>query len=444
MRSFKVVSCFVLALACCLAAHADVYSVDFTQQGGNTACNVRRTAPDSSKVQLLIPSPPSQLSLEAVFQGADGKEHRVRFADMPPKAEFAVTDVAASAKVQVKGKAAAADVTCTGDFTPNSSPAPTPQEPSTKPVPLPTDKDTEALIYLQSVEGSAELKRVKKLFPAKTVFLLHLPSGVAGAPFPQSESEDSFLQVLVVIPVTTQKAWPTLGLTLVTCPDRTTFRIFGSTDVFNGAQAQKQALDLSQQSAPQWAILPAGSRFRCGSGELVYHLQPPPDFTAPADTHLKLRPVYTLATTFVYGYDYGTETTFEVRSGKVAGFRDRAGSGLWIGFTWFPGGLDLEKLHGINYYFNPFLVFDPKTPAENFKVGTMFTWRGGVSLAVGASFRKITILKDLNEGDAFTGNGDIPTRKKWARHPSLFVGLALDSNAYETVKGFFGKDTTGK
>src|SRR5258708_5956797 len=110
MRSFRVVMSFVLASITGMAVPAQVYFLNVTQQGGATVCNLNRSASDPARVKLSIQSSPSlpQIALETVFQGADGNEHRIGFADR--KAEFAVTDVAVNAKVQVVGKVGNADV----------------------------------------------------------------------------------------------------------------------------------------------------------------------------------------------------------------------------------------------------------------------------------------------------------------------------------------------
>src|SRR5260370_553169 len=74
---------------------------------------------------------------------------------------------------------------------------------------------------------------------------------------------------------------------------------------------------------------------------------------------------------------------------------------------------------------------------EGCVVGTTLPWRGGLLIALGTSFHKRTVLKGSAVGDAFSGPGDIPTRKVWSGSPGFYVGAAMDSNVFSTLKGLW-------
>jgi hypothetical protein len=290
---------------------------------------------------------------------------------------------------------------------------------------------TAALVWWNSDQGRKALAQFEgergHRFPKLTVFLVHLPTGTAASPFPESVSEDNYLQVLVI---QRPNSLPYL-LKVDTCKKPLSFRVLGAADDFKD-------LIKPQGEGVGFVLLPAGRPFRCGPEEVVYHPEMANSTKPPADTHLRVRPVYQVATTFTYGFDFAKQDNFSVQSSKIAKTTDYVGPGLRIGFTWFPFGLDPEKMSWRSRLLNPFAVFDPKAPTENFIVGNSFTWRGGLSLAVGAAIHKNTILQGVVVGQEVNADVTVaPTAKQWRDiNPGLFVGVALDNTAYKALKDF--------
>lgn len=305
--------------------------------------------------------------------------------------------------------------------------------PIPSPVIQPNRDDVEAQMWLLGGDGSRALKEFEnnKDYPKTTKFLVHLPSGATASPFPESVSEDTFLQALVV--QCRESAVP-YAVQIVKCAKRVEFRVSGTAADFK-APSERKGLELCKERV----LLPAGQPFRCAADEAAYIIHPSGSIVQAPETTLRIRPVYQLATTFTYGFDFSHETTFSVEDEKIAAAEDKIGPGLRIGFTWYPWGLDPEQPGVLNHFLNPFAVFDPKAPTENFIIGTSITRRGGISLAIGAAFHKRTVLKGKAVGDPFTGDGDVPTRKEWKdmANPGLFVGIAMDSNVFKLLGDFF-------
>jgi hypothetical protein len=407
--------------------------------GDTWTCQLKDQSPEGAGfIFQVLPqgaSATAQFALKAKAKGSGGdvKTFSLQTIDSQKTQGVVIspTDLAAGAKpedVEIAGTIDGQPVNCSP---PSSQPQP---KDSTCGPGIPAD--TCALTWFESPEGKEALRSYQQesekkngLFPKGTVFVVHLPSGAAVTP-PESISEDQYLQVLVIQPVTSLP----YTIKISSCLARSNFRVLGSAEDFKSLFPKAQGASRAQ------LLLPVGGPFRCGPDEVAYHPQPPDDATAVSDTHVRIRPIYQVATTFVYGFDFARQDTFSVESGKIAKTEDKIGPGLRIGFTWFPGGLDPENLTAYNHWFNPFAVFDPAAPTENFIVGTTFTKRGGVSLAIGASVHKITVLRAGVPGDPFTGQGDVPTRKEWNRRGvGLFVGVAMDSNAFKILQEFVKK-----
>jgi hypothetical protein len=428
LRSWKQPVCLVVfAGFCSLSASADELAFVLKKQDGSFVClgTPNRQQPGASLV-VVVPegvTSDTSIALHARFKNSKGETETRDLATTDQRKTFTATvaqaDLFSGATIEVFGLVDTKPVNCT----------PPSQGPS-QGAPPSTANDTEALKFWNSDAGRQAYANVKKGdFPKGTTFLVHLPSGAAASPFPESVSEDTYLQVLVIEP--SDSAPYTLQLT--TCPKRGDFRVLGDLNQFQSAfGGKKEGLTFD--------LLPSGRPFRCGPDEVVYHPQPAGNATAAADTHLRVRPIYQVATTFMYVFDFAKQTTFSVESSKVAKAEDKVGPGLMVGFTWFPFGLDLEDVRPYNHWFNLFGVVDPKNPTESFAVGDSLTWRGGLSLALGASFHKQTVLNGVAVGDNITPPGDVPTRKQWTRRSiGFFVGVALDSNAYKTLTDFLKK-----
>jgi hypothetical protein len=308
----------------------------------------------------------------------------------------------------------------------------------------PTQDDAAAQAWWESEEGKSALEDFKKStqdrFGENVKFLVHLPSGGGASPFivppppPDSVSEDNYLQVLVI--ERCGAAVP-FSLELTKCEKRDDFRIQGSAEDFKKLSAKK-GRELCAEGK-EFVLLAVGTPFRCGPEEALYHIQPAGSSTKGPESKVRVRPIFQLATTFVYGFDFTNETTFSADANrKIVSAEDKIGPGLRVGFTWYPWGLDAENLRWYHHWLNPFAVFDPKAPTENIILGTSITRRGGISLALGAAFHKKTVLKGVAVGDTLAGQGDVPTRKQWKGvDPGLFVGVALDSNAFKKLGEFF-------
>lgn len=259
----------------------------------------------------------------------------------------------------------------------------------------------------------------------RTVLLPHLPSGAAAPRTFESAPETALLQVVVIVPTGAGVA-RSYDVEVKSCPDRDPFRIQGDIATVSGLQAN------------EFALILAGVPFQCGQGTATYSVRPVARGAQAKDGTLRLRPVYRLATTFAYGFDFARTDSFSVENQKVVRTVDEIGPGLRAGFTWFPWGVDFEDMRWYNYFLNPVAVFDPKAPSENFILGTTITPFGGISLLVGASVHKVTRLRGINVGDDFTGDGDIPTIEDWSEDGiGWYVGLALDEHLFGKLKNVF-------
>ncbi|MGH2626319.1 MAG: hypothetical protein ACRDHY_06670 [Anaerolineales bacterium] len=439
-RTVRAVCAFwIFATSFAAAAAADTIEYVVKKQDGTWTCFLKSGPADEGEDFTIRVFPEgallgTQFDLSALGAGST----KIPLTALPPDVMLAVTlqpnALPANTTIQnVEVAGTVQEPQATASSPVNCLKAP----PLTAPLTAPQNgpEETAALEWWNTDDGRKALKQFEDergdRFPRRTVFLVHLPTGAAASPFPESVSEDDYLQVLVI---QRPNSVPYL-LKVATCQKRSSFRVLGAADDFKD-------LIKPQGEGIGFVLLPAGRPFRCGPEEVVYHPERPapekPGTTPPADTHLRVRPVYQVATTFTYGFDFAKQDSFSIQSSKIAKTTDYVGPGLRIGFTWFPSGLDPEKMRWWNRVFNPFAVFDPKAPTENFIVGNSFTWRGGVSLAVGAAIHKNTILQGVVVGQEVDADVTVaPTAKQWRDiNPGLFVGVALDSTAYKALKDF--------
>jgi hypothetical protein len=277
--------------------------------------------------------------------------------------------------------------------------------------------------------GAAALDKLRTnlKYPPNTVFLPHLPSGSAAPNNRESAPETALLQVVVLSPLAGPET--TYEVKINNCPDRVPFRIEGNVSTL-GQQNSERAIEFQ--------VVPVAKPFQCGEGNLAYSVRPVAEGDQAMDATFRLRPVYHLATTFSYGFDFVKDSTFSVESMKVVRSKDNIGTGLRVGFTWFPWGVDFEEMRWYNHWINPALLVDTKAPTENFIIGDAITPSGGLSIIIGAAIHKITELRGINAGDSFTGTGDVPTRKAWSRDGiGWYVGVALDDNVFGKLKNAF-------
>lgn len=271
-------------------------------------------------------------------------------------------------------------------------------------------------------EALDELRVALDMDEQDSRFLLHLPSGLPAAPFPESVAESDELQVVVILP---ENGAVPYEVVVKSCPDTNPFRIEGKIEDVGEFEAA---------ALPDFALYPVGKPFRCGTGNLLYQVKPLEAAGGP-ETELRVRPVYHLATTFAWGFDFTEERSFSVRDEKIVETVDQAGTGLRVGFTWFPWGVDYEEMRWWNYFINPTAVFEPSDPGKSFVVGTTITPKGGVSILVGASIHKVTELDGFEVGDDFTGDGDVPTRTDWSSDGvDWFVGISMDTKVFTALK----------
>lgn len=432
MRSVRAGVSAVAILALAGVARAEVRNYVVADSGGGATCAAKRD-PDG----YLPTVDPGQLTVTVEFPNgttpaATDVVVSVAGANLTPtitgdaaKAVVAAGDYKAGLKVKIDAIFKTKTLHC-GAF--ETSPAPPAAGPAS---------DLEAQRFLSSDKGKAELEKVQGT-AGKSILLPHLPSGRAAFPYPASVVENDKLQAVLVADLTV----PTGAiLNMDSCPDREPFRILGD---FSALAAKKQALEAQGAPPERFAVVALGAAFECGAGKMVYTAaqaapagggQP----VAPPATTLRVRPIYHLAATFIYAFDFQNQSTFSVKDKKVASQDDKVGPSLNVGFTWFPGGVDYEHMKGRNYWLNPFLVFDLKAPKENLASGLALTVSGGLSVAVGVSFHKSTILDGKSVGDAFSGDGTVPTRKVWdSKSVGFFVGVALDSAVFGKVKGLWG------
>ena len=103
------------------------------------------------------------------------------------------------------------------------------------------------------------------------------------------------------------------------------------------------------------------------------------------------------------------------------------------------GGVDYEEMRWYNYFANPFIAVNPKSPTVDAIVGLSLTPTGGISLALGASLHEKIVLSGYSVGDAFAGDGAVPVRSTWSGiKPGFFAGVTIDSNIYSAVKALGG------
>jgi hypothetical protein len=432
MRSVRTVVKVLAILALAGAAHAEVRNYVVADSAGAASCAPKRDPdgylqsvdPGQLTVNVEFPAGTTP-SVTDVVMSAAGVNITPTINGNAAKAVLGGSNYKPGVKVKVDAIFKAKPLPC-GAFETAAAPAAGPAS------------DLEAQRFLTSITGQAELAEVRRA-ATKSILLTHLPSGRVAFPYPASVSESDTLQAVLVADLSV----PTGAILNVdSCPDRDPFRILGD---FSALAAKKQALETTGAPPPRFAVVPIGAAFQCGAGKIVYTAaQATPAIGSgqagpPPATTMRVRPIYHLAATFIYAFDFQNQSTFSVKSQKVAGQIDRVGPTLDVGFTWFPGGVDYEQMKGHNHWLNPFLVFDVKAPQENFASGLGFTVSGGLSVAVGASFHKSTILDGKVVGDAFTGDGTVPTRKVWdSKSIGFFVGVALDSAVFGKVKGLWG------
>jgi hypothetical protein len=277
----------------------------------------------------------------------------------------------------------------------------------------------------------------------RIVFLPHLPSGAKAPSYPTSISEQDIGQVVMVVP-DEEGAGGFAGAvdwSLTRCESIPLYRVYGSIEGLATAQSTAAA----KRRKPRFTLRRIGHTMSCGADALGYTLivtsesgvaGDPMQFTVP------VRPVYHLGATGIFGYDFTNQSTFVVRNGKIDEVKDRVGTGLLVGGTYFVNGVDFGNMRWYNYFANPFVVVSLESPKDRFVVGAALTQRGGISLALGVAFNHVSKLASgFAEDKDFTGEGDIPLDKEW-RH-GFYVGVAVDDKLFASFKKLKAGGTGG-
>jgi hypothetical protein len=292
--------------------------------------------------------------------------------------------------------------------------------------------DALAQAWLQSKPAAVE----DMLLPPRTDALIHLPSGRVAGGSSASLSERHDYQVALVVDLRSPD-W-SASVDVDTCPTREPFRILGNLKEIVG--------QLQGDEGPRFALLPVQQPLSCGAGTMSYTVTVTHKGQArmPQKTSWRIRPIYHAAATYAMGFDFAERPVYSVVDGKIAETLDQSGPAQRVGFTWFPGGVDYERMTWLTHLVNPFLLFSLDAPKESFVVGTALTVTGGLSIAVGISVEKVSVLKGTAKpGDEVTG--DAPVEKQWTKDSrGWYLGFTLDQNLLKAFKGMMpgGKKET--
>ena len=290
--------------------------------------------------------------------------------------------------------------------------------------------DREAAIWFASAEGAkaaSDLRQqIKTQLSVKDVALLpHLPSGALAGPYPASVPETTDLLTVLIIDRDEPKL-RALRLTDIVCPERDGFRILGDLKGLLGKP--RSGIDMARRRS--FALIPTGQLLECGAGQMKYTAQMHIDGAAagdPVPAQVRLRAIYQLAATAAVGFDTARPpTAYPVADGKVTATRTRVGSELYVGFVWYPTGIDYERVTNANRI-APFMLFDPEAVKDHFIVGAAITAKGRISLPVGLSVHSFDVPDGTAVGASFSGEGVLKTRKEWGKKGvGLFVGVSFN------------------
>jgi hypothetical protein len=300
--------------------------------------------------------------------------------------------------------------------------------------PADLSKDRTAANWFASEAGAQAAQELKQQLKTRLnlrdiELLPHLPSGSLAGPYPASIAETTDLQIVLIVD-RNEPSLRALRITDVVCPERDGFRILGNLTAFFG---KGQSL-----LAPDFALLPVGQLLECGAGLVKYTAQMNVNGTPAGESivgQVRLRAIYQLAATAAVGFDTARRpTAYPVVDGKISETRTRIGSALYVGFVWYPGGIDYEHVTKANRL-APFMFFDPAAITDHFMAGAAITAKGRVSVPIGLSVHKFDLPDGTSVGAGFTGEGEVKTRKDWGKKGlGLFVGVSCNVAEFLRVK----------
>ncbi|MCA9551499.1 MAG: hypothetical protein KC933_15795 [Myxococcales bacterium] len=244
---------------------------------------------------------------------------------------------------------------------------------------------------------------------------------------PRSISEGERLQVVMVMPQGGD--WPDVELTITSCPDPVSFRVDGQ------ARGKAQAARLPPE------LVPIGRPVSCGAGSLSYNLKVGDKTIA---VQVRVRTKTHLTFIVLPGFSFAPDRTFVAERGSVTLVKDRQGASVWAGGMWHPAGVDYEDMQWFNYVLNPFVALKLDDATQSFVVGNGITVSGGLYLSAGLAVTRTREPVGYALGQAFAGDGDVPTRRIWSSEGlGLFLGIGLDSDVYDALSKAFSDRTGG-
>lgn len=458
---WKTTVASLLVLGSALRADASTVNFRATLKGAAWVCEGAEN-PDAAGlvVQLLIVSPPAdsaQVVLKATYDDG-GKPVTTDLSYVAAKKLWAIdaptAKPVAGSDVKIEGTIAALPVSCSAKHSAAGEMSTPPQKPPAEAPPPITSRygalDVKAIDWLGRDDGKSGVAAVNdlrqrlardnpELKADDIVILRHLPSGAPAFPFPSSVSERQLIQIVAVVD---RRSIGSVEVTLTRCERPQRERLKGD---FGALAAKPQGSEIE----PDFTLLPIGPLVACGPDTMAYTVTSIPDAATarpePAGARLEVRPVYHLGATAILGFDQVQKPTFSGKSGTVTETTDPYGTGLLIGATWYPLGVDYGDMKWWNYVINPFLAVSLDAPRDHFVVGTTLTITGGISLAIGGSFHHIEEPDGTEVGAPFTGDGAVPVRKTWSKAGrGLYIGVALDTKIFTEIKKVGGAGKAGK
>lgn len=441
MRLKIVCEAMFVLLVFTTSARADVFEFRITRDGNTWACSEStanfRQAAGAPQVNVLVtpaPADESVVVLKLALTMEDGKQVGGDLSAAGPagKKQWSFTAPAGTAK--------ATKATLTGTVeTQNVSCSKGAEAAAGTPVPGRSSNlrgfDVAAADWLNGAEGRTALTDARRIVadnnpdvrPAEIRLLPHLPSGAIAPSYPSSISERNIAQTVLVVPLSDSVA---VDWQLTKCETIPNYRVAGD---FGGFQ--------SADRTPRFKLILVGNTLGCGADKLEYTLKTSPE-AAATPVSLTVRPIYTLSPLAAFGFETTRTSTFSVRDGKIEQTRDRVGSGLLLGGTYYIKGVDFADMRWYHHFANPFVAVSMAAPKERFVVGVTMTHRGGISAAIGLAMNHVTVAKPgFEAGQPFTGSGDVPVNKDWK--PGVFIGFSVDDKLYASFKKMGGKGGTG-